>query len=157
MTTNIYTWWSSRRYGLGCHVPMMRLNLQLVGITLLWLVGLNVGWNCLESRCIVGSRDQWYFPSIFPLTVPRGALTAGKLPAALRWRHIGRDSVSNHLPHDCLLNRLFRRRSKKTSNHRPFAGNSPRTDEFPAQMASNAENVSIWWRHHALGVCKAIV
>ena len=28
------------------------------------------------------------------------------------------------------------------------AGNSPGTDEFPAQMASNAENVSIWWRHH---------
>ena len=23
------------------------------------------------------------------------------------------------------------------------------TGEFPAQMASNAENVSIWWRHHA--------
>ena len=22
--------------------------------------------------------------------------------------------------------------------------------EFPAQMASNAENISIWWRHHAL-------
>ena len=29
-------------------------------------------------------------------------------------------------------------------------GNSPLTGEFPAQMASNAENVSIWWRHHAL-------
>ena len=28
------------------------------------------------------------------------------------------------------------------------AVNSPKTDEFPAQMASNAENVSIWWRHH---------
>ena len=28
------------------------------------------------------------------------------------------------------------------------AGNSPGTDEFPAQMASNAENVSIWWRHY---------
>ena len=27
-------------------------------------------------------------------------------------------------------------------------GNSPVTGEFPAQMASNAENVSIWWRHH---------
>ena len=27
-------------------------------------------------------------------------------------------------------------------------GNSPATGEFPAQMASNAENVSIWWRHH---------
>ena len=29
-------------------------------------------------------------------------------------------------------------------------GNSPVTGEFPAQRASNAENVSIWWRHHAL-------
>ena len=27
-------------------------------------------------------------------------------------------------------------------------GNSPRTGELSAQMASNAENVSIWWRHH---------
>ena len=26
------------------------------------------------------------------------------------------------------------------------AGNSPVTGEFPAQIASNAENVSIWWR-----------
>ena len=29
------------------------------------------------------------------------------------------------------------------------AGNSPVTGEFPAQRASNAKNVSIWWRHHA--------
>ena len=36
----------------------------------------------------------------------------------LRWCHNGRDSVSNHQPHDCLLNRLFRRRSKKTSKLR---------------------------------------
>ena len=28
------------------------------------------------------------------------------------------------------------------------AGNSPGTGEFPAQMASNAGNVSIWWRRH---------
>ena len=27
-------------------------------------------------------------------------------------------------------------------------GNSPVTGEFPAQGASKAENVSIWWRHH---------
>ena len=27
-------------------------------------------------------------------------------------------------------------------------GNSPVTGEFPAQRASNAENVSIWWSHH---------
>ena len=72
----------------------------------------------------------------------------------LQWRHNGRDNVSNHQPHDCLLNRLFKRRSKKTWKLRVTglcAGNSPGTGEFPAQMASYAENVSIWWRHHAIG------
>ena len=60
----------------------------------------------------------------------------------LQWRHNGHDSVSNHQPLDCLLDRLFRRRSKKTSKLRVTglcAGNSPGTGEFPAQMASNAE------------------
>ena len=73
------------------------------------------------------------------------------LHAALQWRHNGRDGVPYHQPRDCLLNRLFRRRSKKTSKLRVTGlcvGNSSVTDEFPAQMTSNAENVSIWWRHH---------
>ena len=42
---------------------------------------------------------------------------------------------------------------KKTSKL-PVTGlcawNSPVTGEFPAQMASNAENVTIWLRHHVL-------
>ena len=66
---------------------------------------------------------------------------------SLRWRHDGRDCVSNHQSRDCLLNRLFGRRSKKASKLRVTglcAGNSPGTGEFPAQMASNAENDSIW-------------
>ena len=70
---------------------------------------------------------------------------------SLHWCHNGRDSISNHQPHDCFLNRLFRHRSKKISKLRVttlFAGNSPVTGEFPAQRTSNAENVSIWWRHH---------
>ena len=76
----------------------------------------------------------------------------------LQWRHNGRDCVSNHQPHDCLLNRLIRRRSKKTSKLRVTvlcAGNSLGTGEFPAQMGSNAENVSIWWRHDAFWHCFA--
>ena len=73
----------------------------------------------------------------------------------LRWRHNDGDSVSNHQPHDCLLSCLFGRTSKKTSKLRVTGlcvGNSPGTGEFPAQMASNAENVSIWWRHHETAV-----
>ena len=47
----------------------------------------------------------------------------------LHWRHNDHDGVSNHQPHGCLLNRLFRRRSKKTSKLRVIGlgcvGNSP--------------------------------
>ena len=32
---------------------------------------------------------------------------------SIQWRHNEREGVSNHQPYDCLLNRLFRRRSKK--------------------------------------------
>ena len=68
----------------------------------------------------------------------------------LQWSHNGHDGVSNHQPRDCLLNCLFGRRSK-TSKLRVTGlcvGNSPVAGEFPAQMVSNVENVSIWWRHH---------
>ena len=34
----------------------------------------------------------------------------------------------------------------KVPRHRPLCGEF--TGDFPAQMASNAENVSNWWRHH---------
>ena len=54
------------------------------------------------------------------------------------------------------LNRLFRRGSQKTSKLRVtglYEGNTPVTGEFPAQRASNAENVSIWWRHHVDTLC----
>ena len=61
--------------------------------------------------------------------------------------------VSNHQLHDCLLKRLFMCRSKETPKLCVTSlceGNSPGTGEFPAQMASNAENISIWWRHHMI-------
>ena len=76
-----------------------------------------------------------------------------KLPASLQWSHNEHNSVSNHQPTDCLLNCLFRPRSKKTSKFRVTglsAGNSPLTGEFPAQMASNAGKVSTWWSYHAV-------
>ena len=38
----------------------------------------------------------------------------------------------------------------KAPRHWPLCGEF--TGEFPAQMASNAENVSIWWRHHEIAV-----
>ena len=88
-------------------------------------------------------------------SVTWGKVPAGELPhiPPLYWRHNDHDGVSNHQPHGCLLSPLFRRRSKKTSKLRVTglcAGKFTGTGKFPAQRANNAENVSIWWRHHAM-------
>ena len=84
--------------------------------------------------------------------------TSSFLPLlTLQWRHNGLDGVSNPQPHDCLLNRLFRHRSTKTSNlcvTGLCVGNSPVTGEFLAQMYSNAKNVSIWRCHYVQGMGK---
>ena len=64
---------------------------------------------------------------------------------ALQWRHNERDGVSNH-------RRLDSGRLMKTSKLRVTGlaeGNPPVTNGFPHTLrASDAENVSIWWRHH---------
>ena len=69
----------------------------------------------------------------------------------LQWRHNEYGGVSNHRRLDCSRNRLFRRRSKKISKLRVTGlceGNSPVNS--PHKRSSNAENVSIWWRHHVV-------
>ena len=74
---------------------------------------------------------------------------------SLQWGYNGCDGVSNPQCLDCLLNRLFWHRSKKTSKLRVTGlcdGNSRVTGEFPSQRASNAETVSIRWRHHDIDV-----
>ena len=60
----------------------------------------------------------------------------------LQWCHNDRNGVSNHRRLECLLKRLFRRRSKKTLKLCVTGlckGNSPVTDESSAQRASNTE------------------
>ena len=67
----------------------------------------------------------------------------------------GGDCVSNQQRHDCLLNCIFSRSSKKTSKLHVtglWAGISLVNSEFPAHMATNMENVSILWRHNIMEV-----
>ena len=73
---------------------------------------------------------------------------------SLQWRHNGCPGVSIRYRFECLFNRLVRRRSKKKSKLHVTGlceVNSPVTGEFPSQRTSNAEYVSIWWRHHVNG------
>ena len=103
-------------------------------------------YNCIYWACSNQNGPRKTVPQIL-LCIP-----AYDLPVSW-WRHNGHSGVLNHQPHHCLLSRVFRRRSKKTSTLRVTclcAGNSPVAGEPPAQMASNAENVSIWWRHHVI-------
>ena len=75
----------------------------------------------------------------------------GKIVDTLQSRHHERDGVSNHQPNDYLLNRFFKAQIIGTSKLRVTGlceENSLVTGKFPAQRASNAENVFIWWRHH---------
>ena len=67
-------------------------------------------------------------------------------PMPSKWRHNGSDGVSDHQPHHCLVNRLFRRRSLAFVRviHR-WPVNSPRKRPVTRKMF-----VSIWWRHHDL-------
>ena len=121
----------------------------------------NMHWS-IEPRCL-GSRGSWRPLESILLSylcanlsqqliwrLCTGRFHIGEHNPPLQWRHNGRDGVSNHQPRDCLLNRLFRLISKKTSKRRVTglcAENPPVTGEFPTQMASNAESVYIWWRH----------
>ena len=98
------------------------------------------------------SSESWViFINLLKWVFNASNTTTGLFIVPLQWRHNGRDGVSNHQPHDCFFNRSFRRRLKETSKLRVTGfcvEHSPGTVEFPAQMASSAENVSILWRHH---------
>ena len=88
----------------------------------------NVSSVCDDDACM---SENWR-----DTTVKGGGGGGGgvSIKTTLQWRHNGSDSVSNHHPHDCLLNRLFRRRSKKTTKLRVTGlcvGNSPVTGEIP--------------------------
>ena len=120
---------------------------------MIWIFHRRVCFLKSKSNILFYKATKWiyfriieYKPAhmIIFLTILKGAWW---WHVSLQWRHNECDGVPNHQPHDCLLNPLFRHRSKNTSELR-VTGLCAGTGEFPAQMASNAENVSIWWRHH---------
>ena len=79
--------------------------------------------------------------------------TCNETVMALQWRHNKRDGISNERRLECLHKWLFRCRSKKTSKLCVIGlceGNPPVTGGFPLKLASNAENVSIWWCQHGI-------
>ena len=73
-------------------------------------------------------------------------------PDPLQRRHNERDGVSNQRRLKCLVDCLFRPDPRKHQSSASLAFVSPVPGEFPVQMASNAENFSIWWRHRMTAI-----
>ena len=135
-----------------------------IGLSITWI---NLDWSLIMTGIIECQRITFIFlmdllsknllakPALFTnrYWLNQNWVLGRDKQLSLQWRNNACDGVSNHQPHDCLLKRLFRRRSKKTSKLRVTGlceGNSPVAGEFPAQRASYTENASIWWRHHDL-------
>ena len=108
---------------------------------LVWLVKLNIDWGIPKTALNLG-KDAMHcgipndrqFESVHYGDVIMGTMASQITSLAI------------------VYSTVYSGRSRKISKLRVTGlcvGNSPGTGEFPAQMASNAENVSIWWRHHA--------
>ena len=85
-----------------------------------------------------------FWPAIKYIQTAQGFTKPHK--STLQRRHNECDCVSNHQRLDCLLNPLFRRRSKKPSKPHVTGNcerNPPVTDGFPSKRASNVENDDI--------------
>ena len=82
------------------------------------------------------TNPSWHLANItvWVVSTCKSATITILLTNTLHWRHNDFDSVSNHQPHGCLFNPLFRRRSKKTSKLRVTGlcrGNSPGSVNSP--------------------------
>ena len=112
------------------------------------LISANYYHDVDRTRCLsqnVNFPDKRNITYIIALHLPSSSVLLAQY--ASQWRYNQRASVSNHRRLDCLLNRLFKRRSKKTSKLCVTGlceGNWRVTGEFTAQRTSNAEKVSIW-------------
>ena len=148
----------SRKYIWKCRLPKWRpfcsRGDELINILIslqhveMGLISMCRSDNCGETfQCLLKHENVESLPILARKKYSNYAVGS----VVLQWRYNEHNGVSNHRRLDRLLKCLFRRRSKKTSKLSVTglcAGNSPVTGEFPAQMASNAENVSIWWRRH---------
>ena len=108
------------------HILTTTSNYQIIHY--LWFIVTSFGTPCVICCCIhktytcVTDVDNIYiFRYIYILVLMRLQVVASQRCISLQWRHNGRNGISNHRRLDFLLNRLFRRRSKKTSSSASLA------------------------------------
>ena len=144
-------WYPNRKYFDPQFFLIFR-NLQCIPLPVYigeWMILTHTDWafakiNCWWSMC----------PSCADIPVVENVLeVVWWTVLSLRWRHNELDGVSDHQPHGCLLNRLFRRRSKTTSKLRvtglcvgnsPGPANSPHKGPVTRNMLPFDDAIMIW-------------
>ena len=118
----------------GC--SQFRMHMEWSDSFSIWFWKCWIGWSCIMyiHYCIGWlSRILGLFNTMLHTALQQQWQKMNQI--SLQWRHNDHDGISNHHPHGCLLT---------------LCGEFTGTGEFPAQRASHAENVSIWWRHQIL-------
>ena len=105
------------------------------------------------NHCLWLILEQWYTALyvLYNVLMPQHGLAP--YVTALQWCHNQCDGASNHRRLDGFCSNVCSgadQRKHQSPASWGFDGemNSPVSDEFAPQRASNVENVSIWWRHH---------
>ena len=88
-------------------------------------------WKLYRSICAFAVMELDDVATVAVAAAEANVDDADEWLASSQWRDNEHDGVSNYQLHDCLLNRLFRRRSKKTS-----------------KLRVTGICASIWWRHN---------
>ena len=112
---------------------------------------------CFRSQSLEGERSLFYNRSEIWQASRKHVSTPNHVSTTLHYNDVTVSTIASQSP----ASRLFiwpfiRAQIKKISKLRvtgPWAENSPVTGEFPAQKASNAENLFIWWSHHVAWSC----
>ena len=99
------------------------------------------GGKCSSAFMTPSNELATVLNSMLKMTVHYNDVTMGKMASQI---------TSLAIVYSAVYSGADQRKHQKLRVTGLCAGNSPETGEFPAQMASNAENVTIWWRHHEL-------
>ena len=126
----------------GAHLYLDIANVRLL---------LSCSWECYEwllihyNLCIINICKLINYPSCVYFIIHYNNIIMSAMASQI---------TSFTIVYSPVYSRLRSKKTWKLCVTVLCAGNSPVTGEFPAQRASNAENVSIWWRHHAMyGSC----
>ena len=136
------------------HKSQISINLKLLINSRLWIFEYKYELTLLMMELFINIDNRiiqhqysinWYHKTRSTLSMIDYISIIVRFIMTLQWRHNERDGVPNHRRLDCLLNRLFRRRSKKKSKLRVTGlceGNPRETGGFPSQRPVTGEMFS---------------